>query len=70
MTFLQNNCDGGGPHSGLREVRTYPLGGGANLILCQACFARENRFRRDKGDPEKWPQVDFSQSEIYAKESP
>lgn len=51
---LQNNCDGGGPHrSG--EVRVYPIGGGGNLILCQACYGHEVGFemdrQRDQGVP-------------------
>jgi hypothetical protein len=49
------NCDGAGPHSTDPEVRRYPLGGGANLILCSACTARENRYRviraNDKQNP-------------------
>lgn len=41
-------CDGSGPHSDNPEVRRYPLGGGANLILCMACVGRENRYRAQR----------------------
>jgi hypothetical protein len=71
--FLKNNCDGAGPHGGLSEVRAYPLGGGANLILCAACFRLENRYRleraREFGEPDQWPQVDFATAAVYATES-
>jgi hypothetical protein len=64
-----NNCDGSGPHSGT-QVRVYPLGAGGNLILCFSCWARENRYRyergREHGRPEDWPQVNWYEAEIYA----
>jgi hypothetical protein len=54
------------PHG---EVRVYPLGGGANLILCQACWAHENRYRyergRETGHPEDFPQRDWTTAETY-----
>ena len=69
--FLNTHCDGSGPHSG-SDVRLYPLGGGANLILCMACAARENRYRfergRETGCLENWPQVNFHSAEVYATE--
>lgn len=68
--WLSNNCDGSGPHSGV-ETRLYPLGGGANLILCHACAERENRYRRERGRetgaPENWPQVNYFDCKQYAK---
>lgn len=39
------NCDGGNCRESNGEVRLYPLGGGANLILCRACWAHENLYR-------------------------
>lgn len=74
MTWLTCNCDGAGPHtiSGPNETRVLPLGGGANLILCRACFARENRYRvergRETGAPENWPTVEWSDAKVYATE--
>lgn len=72
--WLANHCDGSGPHTGPAEVRLMPLGGGANLILCQACWSRENRYRyergRETGAPENWPPANFNTAKIYAKETP
>ena len=72
--FLKNHCDGSGPHSGVEnEVRVYPLGGNGNLIMCMACFARENRYRYERGvetkRPQDWPQVSFFKAEVYATET-
>ena len=68
--WLAANCDGSGPHGYQAETRTYPLGGGGNLILCLACAARENRYRyergRETGAPDNWPQVDYQQCDVYA----
>lgn len=62
------NCDGA-LCVGHGEVRLYPLGGGANLILCAACFANENRYRRERGRetgaPERWPEVEWATAEVY-----
>lgn len=73
MSFLTNHCDGSGPHTGPAEVRVYPLGAGGNLILCMACWSRENRYRfergRETGAPENWPQVNYHAAEVYAKET-
>lgn len=70
--FLRDHCDGSGPHSGV-AVRLYPLGGGANLILCMACASKENRYRFNRGrefkNPENWPQVNWHQCEVYATAS-
>jgi hypothetical protein len=53
-------------------VRLYPLGGGGNLILCQACWAHENRHRyergRETGRPADWPQLNWNTAEIYPSE--
>jgi hypothetical protein len=68
--WIDNHCDGHGPHAG-SEVRLYPLGGGGNLILCRNCFAHENRYRCERGNetkcPENWPMVAWHESKIYAK---
>jgi hypothetical protein len=45
MKVHNNNCDGDHCTSEHGEVRVYPLGAGGNLILCQACWAHENRYR-------------------------
>ena len=71
--FLNNYCDGAGPHIGPPEVRVYPIGGDGNLILCHHCWAYENRFRyergRETGQPENWPQLNWYQAATYTKET-
>jgi hypothetical protein len=72
MTTMKNwNCDGDHCAVSTGEVRVYPLGSGGNLILCQACFAHENKARYLKGvhygRPEEWPQVDWSAAERYGR---
>lgn len=73
QTWLGNHCDGAGPHNGPDEVRLLPLGGGANLILCRACFAHENEYRarrgRETGAPENWPVVEWGAAKVYATEA-
>jgi len=63
------NCDGGHCTDPNSETRVYPLGGGANLILCMACFAHENRHRVRRGraikQPEYWPQVNWVTAKRY-----
>lgn len=64
------NCDGAGPHSTNPEVRKYPLGGGANLILCLACAGRENRYRAERRaesgvDPKNFPHQSWADLEVY-----
>ena len=69
MRNLNPNCDGSHCHFSDSEVRVYPLGSGGNLILCQTCFAHENRYRHirstEYGRPEEWPQVNWAYSEVY-----
>ena len=69
MTRTKNYmCDGGcctEPHG---EVRVYPLGGGANLILCEACFAHENTYRtymRERYPTACYPDVPWVTAEVY-----
>jgi hypothetical protein len=63
------NCDGNQCREPNGETRVYPLGGGANLILCQACFAHENRYRFRRGieakRPEDYPQVNWYEARRY-----
>lgn len=46
--IVANECGGRGPHSRLKEVRVLPIGGGANMILCRACFDHEIAYRRER----------------------
>jgi hypothetical protein len=50
-------------------VRVYPLGHGANLILCLTCAAHENFYRfqraKDTGQPENFPQVNWFSCEVF-----
>ena len=69
MSNLNPNCDGAHCRSATAPVRVYPLGGGANLIVCQACAAHENRYRfergKETGNPANWPQVNWFECEQY-----
>jgi hypothetical protein len=53
------------------EVRKYPLGGGANLILCRSCWANENRYRadraRDTSRPADFPQEKWETAEVMCE---
>ena len=42
------NCDGAHCTSETGQVRRLPTGGGGALILCQACFRHEIRYRRKR----------------------
>ncbi len=42
------NCDGGHCCTETGEVRVLPLPGGANLILCMTCYAREMQWRKER----------------------
>jgi hypothetical protein len=71
MSNINPNCDG----SHCRqpgEVRLYPLGGGANLILCASCWYHENAFNRQRaretGAPENFPQRDWNTAKHYPEE--
>ena len=63
------NCDGSHCRERNGEVRVYPIGGGANLILCASCAAHENSYRwqrgRETGRPEDFPQVNWHTCEPY-----
>lgn len=43
------SCGGSGPHQ-TGDVRSLPLGGGSNLILCQFCWNRELVYRRERNE--------------------
>jgi len=47
---LNLNCCGNHCREEHGEVRVYPLGSGGNLILCHACWAHENKYRRERAD--------------------
>jgi len=71
MNWADRNCEGAGPHNG-REVRLYPTGGGGNLILCCACWRRENRFRHERGQEYTaaltlFPTLDWTRGVIVAR---
>jgi hypothetical protein len=67
------NCDGGHCRSNTGQVRVYALGGGANLILCSACWEHENKYRRERGRetgaPENWPVLDWKLAEPYGDDA-
>lgn len=66
---LNPMCCGGRCREATGEVRVYPLGYGANLIICRACWAHENQYRfergRETGESENWPQHNWSTAEVY-----
>jgi len=81
MSDINVNCCGSKCRDPHGEVRVYPLGGGANLILCHACWTHENSYRRMRqrnymlGSPyhvddskraeENWPQHNWDEAEKY-----
>ena len=42
------NCDNNKCLSKTGEIRVLPTGGSSNAILCQACFAYEIQYRRER----------------------
>lgn len=71
MTRDNWNCDGSGPHVP-GEVRKYALPGSANLILCPACWRRENQWRqecnRTLAPANAYPIHDWAQAARYPEE--
>lgn len=65
------NCDNDKCRDAKGETRLYPIGGGANMILCPACWAYENRYRLEHGiatrNPEAFPEHDWAKAEVYKK---
>lgn len=63
------NCDNDKCTEANGPVKLYPLGSGANLILCHSCWAHENKFRYNRGretrNPSNWPQHDWAAAEVY-----
>lgn len=55
-------------------VKVYPLGGGANLILCRDCWEWENSYRRGRGFKtgnnieNNFPTVNWDSAEVYGAE--
>jgi len=69
------SCDGDHCRDPRSEVRVYPLGGGANLIMCRACFAHENRYRMERArepgiDPANFPTVNWDTATVYKTGEP
>jgi hypothetical protein len=72
VTSKNWNCDGAHCTDPQGQTRVYPLGGGGNLILCRACFAHENEYRRRRCVAAKaplWPTVDWSDARPYPESS-
>jgi hypothetical protein len=63
------NCDGQGNRSCSinQEVRSLPLGGGANAILCKHHFEIEMAFRREQ-KRDAYDIVKWGSLTIYPKE--
>lgn len=67
------NCDGAGPCS-FGQVRTLPTSAdplGGNVILCRACLAFENNWRRERNktlEPRnQFPLLPFSALNVYGE---
>lgn len=59
-------CCGGTCLHSHGPVKVYPLGSGANLILCRACWHHENEYRRQRGDNRAdWPIHNWNDAEEY-----
>lgn len=69
MTHKQRKnygCDGAHCVIPNGETRLYPLGGGANLILCRACWAHENAYRASRGGQRSdFPLILWDTAPIY-----
>lgn len=65
---IKNNCDGSGPHSHSGKIKIFPISNG-NLILCNRCWRRENRYRKFMAElsncPEKWTTNNWDLAEEY-----
>lgn len=60
------NCDNDKCRDPKGETRTYPLGGGANLILCRACWIHENNYRASRGGQRSdFPLILWDTAPIY-----
>lgn len=73
MSLHNPNCDGSDEHCrGSLEVRTLPLGGGANLIVCRACFDHEMAWRKaenQRGVAQSWDIPDWDSLMVYPEET-
>ena len=64
------NCDNDKCVRPNGEVRVLPLGGGANLIVCEVCYDHEMRYRRGRNlyDAHKFDLPMWDQLEVYRVE--
>ena len=62
------NCDNDKCAHSHGEVWLYPLGGGANLILCRTCWEVENKYRgrREISHPGEFPKQDWNTAKVYS----
>lgn len=53
---IEYECDGNGPHEG-NVTKVFRLGGMGNLILCRACWAREDKYQVQQREvrSQPWP---------------
>lgn len=47
------NCDNDKCVNATGQVRVLPIGGGGNLIVCQACFNHEMNYRKEVNQKHK-----------------
>jgi hypothetical protein len=60
------NCDGDKCELPSGEIRVYPIGGGANLLLCRRCVAHENNYRASRGGEfAGFPLINWFECEVY-----
>jgi len=63
------NCDGSHCTEPNGIVKLYPLGGGGNMIYCQACFRYENQYRLERGletgEPDNFPIINWNTAKEY-----
>jgi len=66
-------CDGSGPHTPTGPLKMLPTGGGGNLILCQADWAKEQLYRQERneelGEDAKYSLTPWSEGKIYSNAS-
>jgi len=69
---LNPMCCGSHCRSATGLVRVYPLGGGANLVLCKGCWDWENKYRLGRGyetgNRGAFPTVNWEAAEVYGGE--
>lgn len=66
MPNLNPNCCGGACTSKEGQVRVYPIGNGANLILCHSCWTHENNYNASRGGERYgFPLRNWDTAEVY-----